>query len=625
MLRLISIVLIAVVTTQVVAEDPLPRADQLKSDRPRLLLRPKATPLAVSIEQLRGQAKDKAYDEMLGQLSGSKSAHGQAMVWLMTGKQDAADKAIARMRGYRVPEKADSFEVFFKLTEFGLAYDWLCGYEKFDAAARAQVRKAVAPLVAMGLKFSGDHVFHNYTWMSSGGVAVWGLATAGEDAASTAAYEQIRGRFERDLWPALRYLDGLPCEPMGYWTHYVYRPALVTVLAGQSAGETDVVRTIREKQGDWLARNLGALAYGTLPDLRFVPFGDLQSGANGGATRAVAGLLDAGVWAVGGRAGGEVSAAVALSKRIGEKRGLSAYDDDTAIFWFLYGRGARPAVKAAPESFVAGGAKGGHWIARQGGWAEDATVVGFRCADHYGDHNHWDQGGFFIYRRGLLAVDPPVYKTTRGPQQRTDLHNTLLIGGRPQRAVRGQTFGSVGRFEQNLKAGKRLETGDLFVGAGGTAAAGEFAQAYDVPALASCVRQIALVGRGTVVVVDRLTAKAGERVPDVQWLLQFPAAPASADGAWVATNGAGWIRCRSVLGDAGKAAGVEATEVGTHRLTLDYKGGTEVLLVHVIEVGDGKAPGAAGVVSARRKGGEIEVSVGGETVRFATSPFSRDP
>ncbi|HYE21041.1 MAG TPA: heparinase II/III family protein [Tepidisphaeraceae bacterium] len=622
MTRMIALIVTALVATYSGAQELLPRADQLKPDRPRVLLRPKATPLAISLEQLRGQAKDKAYAEMLGRLSRVNSAQAQAMVWLMTGKQDAADKAIARMRAYRVPEKADSFEVFFKLTEFGLAYDWLCGYEKFDAAARAEVRKAVGPLVGMGLKYSGDHVFHNYTWMSAGGVAMWGLATAGEDAASTAVYEQIRGRFERELWPALRYLDGLPCEPMGYWTHYVFRPALVTVLAGQSAGEADVVRTIREKQGDWLARNLGALAYGTLPDLRFVPFGDLQSGANGGATRAVAGLLDAGVWAMGGRAGAEVSAAQALSKRIAERRGLSAYDDDTAIFWFLYGRGARPEVKPAPEVFVAGGAKGGHWIARAGGWGDDATVVGFRCADHYGDHNHWDQGGFFIWRRGLLAVDPPVYKQTRGPQQRTDLHNTLLIGGQAQRAVRGQTFGSVGKFEQNLKAGKRLETGDLVVSPGpAMAAAGQFAQAYDVPALASCVRQVALVGSGTVVVVDRLTAGAGKRVPDVQWLLQFPAAPTSADGGWLATNGAGWIRCRAVLGDAGKAAAVDATEVGTQRLTLDYKGGgDEVCLVHVLEVGDGRAPaGGAQPVSARRADGGVEVTVGRAVYRFATA------
>lgn len=645
----IALALITLASPAFCAADLLPRADQLRADRPRILLRPTDTPLAISLRQLREMPRGKEFDELLGELRRSESAHCQALVWLLTGDKTAADKAVARMREYRFSGRVDSFHVWFRLTEFGCAYDWLHGYEAFDAAARKEVRANVTPLAEFGLKVAQDHVFHNYVWMSAGGIATWALATAGEDAACDAVYTRIRDRFERELWPTLEYLDGLPSEPMGYWAHYVFKSALMTVLAGQSASETDLVAAIREKHGNWLARNVNTLAYGTLPDLRFLPIGDLQGGPNGGVTQEMAGVIDAATWALSAnakdapRADAELAAVRALSRRIAEVRRTGRYKLDTIALYMLYSRvlpvnGAGPAARQqarppgaprqdaplSPPAFVAGGARGGHWIARHGGWGADATVVAFRCADHTGSHNHWDQGSFLIHRRGLLAVDPPVYRKTEGPQQRTEFHNTLLIGGKGQRPVRGQTFDTLAKFRQNLDAGKRLETGNLFTSPDAPyAAAGEFAQAYDCVELASCVRQVAFIEPGTLIVVDRLLAKPGKQVPDVQWLLHFPAAPVQADGAWVATNGAGWIRCRSVLGDTSAAAAVAATEMNTHRLSLSYKGGSEVVLAHVLDVGDGKAPaGTSAAVTARRANEEVVVTVGETVVRFSlASPY----
>ena len=79
---------------------------------------------------------------------------------------------------------------------------------------------------------------------------------------------------------------------------------------------------------------------------------------------------------------------------------------------------------------------------------DTATIVAFRCTNHFGDHHHYDQGSFLIWHNGLLAVDPPVYRKVRGPQQLTENHNTLLVGGRPQRPVRGQWFTTVEEFQK---------------------------------------------------------------------------------------------------------------------------------------------------------------------------------
>jgi len=127
-----------------------------------------------------------------------------------------------------------------------------------------------------------------------------------------------------------------------------------------------------------------------------------------------------------------------------------------------------------------------------------------------------------------LAVDPPVYQKVRGPQQPTEVHNTLLLGGQGQRPVCGQWFKTLEEFRNNLHGGRQLETGVILFWkeAGGWAAvAAEFAQAYSPGQIQSCVRQLLFVRPATVVVVDQLTAPTNQAVPEVQWLLQVPREP----------------------------------------------------------------------------------------------------
>ncbi|MFO8012148.1 MAG: heparinase II/III family protein, partial [Phycisphaerae bacterium] len=378
------------------------------------------------------------------------------------------------------------------------------------------------------------------------------------------------------------------------------------------------------------------LVHSTLPNLRYLPWGDLQGGPNGGLTHEMACVIDAAAWALHSGEG------VWLSHRLAAKRGLRRFYGDTAVFYMLYARrlDAEPAEPA--RSFFAGAAHGGHFIARSG-WGDGDTVVAFTCSDHFGDHHHYDQGSFIVYRHGLLAVDPPVYRKIRGPQQRTENHSTLLIDGKPQRPCRGQWFTTVEAFKQNLEGGRRLECGDILFhrDAGPWAAvAGRFGQAYDAPRLARLVRQFLFVRPGTVVVVDRLRAAEGAAVPPVTWLLQVPAEPET-DGLTVtATNGASWIRCRPVHPSAAPPK-VEATPVRTHRVAYAYPGGeadgpgeasadrpgdgagaATRPLVHVVEVGDGDpAASAPAPVSVRKDdGGVVSVTVGGRTFTFAGPP-----
>jgi len=604
------------------ARDIIPPRAEMKTDRPRILLRPTPCPYAISLDALRAIPRDADPDAMIAQLKGLSHAAAQAIVWRMTGDGAAADAAIAHLRSYSYPGNVDTFHTYFRLLELGLAYDWLHGHPGFGAGVRAEIRRRVNPLARQGIRDADDHMFHNYIWMSAGGVALWALATAGEDAQADEIFDTIRRRFNEGLFPAWRYLDGLPSEPMGYWALYVFSPGVLALLGAQSAFERDLVGEIAREDSGWLARHFENLVASTLPDLRYIPWGDLQGGPNGGVTHEMAGITDALTWALRSGAGAH------LSERIVRRRGLARFHGETGIFYLLYTRAlaARPVERTAPPaSFFAGAGHGGHFIARSG-WDDGATIASFTVTDHFGDHHHYDQGSFVIYRNGLLAVDPPVYRQVRGPQQRTDNHNTLLIGGEAQRPARGQWFRTIEEFRKNLDAGRKLESGDILFheDAGAWAgASGEFSRAYREGLVERCVRQILFVRPEIIIVVDRIEAPAGGEVPAVDWLLHVPAPPVVAGSEIRASNGKSWLRARPLL-DGTVEPVVERSDVNTHRVRYRHAGAARIrrTLVHLIDVGDGSLP--ADVLAARAVDGPdaVEVTVRGATYRFAAgAPF----
>ncbi len=614
--RLFVALFLALVACDVAcADDLIPAASRIKPDRPRLLLRPQATPYAISLDQLKSLPRDADFNRMLLQLKGQNHAAAQAMVWLLSGDDAAAQRAVEKMRAYRYPGNVDTFHIYLRLTELSLAYDWLYDYPGFTEQIKAEVRAHVAPLAEEGIRVSNDHMFHNYIWMSAGGVALWGMATAGEDRSCDAIWQRIRQRFNAGLFPTWRYLDGLPSEPMGYWSLYVFTPGALTILAAQSAYETDLVNTIRTQQDAWFDRHFENLIQSTLPSMRFISWGDLQSGPNGGVTHEMAGIVDAVTWALRSPQG------VWFSRWLREKRALARFHGETAIFSMLYTNQLPSESTAPPLSFLAGNEQSGHFIVRSS-WDDEATVVTFRSTDHFGDHHHYDQGSFMIYREGLLAVDPPVYQKTRGPQQKTEYHNTLLVDGQPQRGARGQWFKTIEEFKKNLQSGRKLETGDiLFSHDAGTwtTVAGQFAQAYDCEALESCVRQMLFVRPDKVIIVDRLRAANSQRLPQVQWLLQLPDKPRQDGEGFLSSNGKSWIRCREVL-PSSSTVRISATPMNTYCVAFTYPESAGITLVHMLEVGDESDMRDAIPIHARQVGTDLEFTVEGQQFRFAGHP-----
>jgi hypothetical protein len=108
-------------------------------------------------------------------------------------------------------------------------------------------------------------------------------------------------------------------------------------------------------------------------------------------------------------------------------------------------------------------------------------------------------------------------------------------------------------------------------------------------------------------------------LPEVQWLLQLPQAPKVQGGSVLASNGKSWLRCQAVL-PAGAAPVVDATPVNTHRVSFAYPGQDKMVLVHVLDVGDGPTAGPPPKLSAVQTARGIEATVNGQTFLFSGEP-----
>ncbi len=614
----------------------LPSGEKMRTDHPRILLRKNADPNAISIAQLKALKRDGDYEKGLEILKGRNNAASLAMLWLLTGDEGAAEKAIARLKAYDVAP-GSAFDVWFGLRELSLAYDWLFDHPKFTYDIKRHVRNRAFLLAEnWGVKEGDDHVFHNYTWMNNCGLAMWAMASYGDDPRAEKLLQVARFRLNQRMFPAMEHLNGMPGDAMGYWFIYCPSTCIWTLMAIQSAYGIDAMTLIKEKQNDWLTRQLESSIHGTLPNMRFIPWGDIQSGPDGGVTHEWAGPADAAAWGLKNANG------VIFKDWLAAKRGMNRYFGETAILYFLYSRQLSSNSVKPPLAMMAGEKNSGQAMMRSS-WEDDATVIGFRSTDYYQGHFHQDAGSFIVYRNGLLAVDAGRYTkytdSLRAPIVATSAHNSLLLGGEGQRLVKGQWYKDLDAFNRargDKRDDRRLEMGDMpfFTHAGEwTAVAGQFAQAYRPGVVNSCVRQLLYVRPNTLIVVDTLVPAHGQNLPEVRWMIHLPSNKLNAGRGFVETaNEKSWLRCRSLVSE-GKPVVEESlkTQLGSdpQKLTevsrADFVYGSQpgtLTLVHVIEVGDGQ-PGAPAKIKPRITADRVELALDGKTYSFSKkTPFT---
>jgi hypothetical protein len=278
-------------------------------------------------------------------------------------------------------------------------------------------------------------------------------------------------------------------------------------------------------------------------------------------------------------------------------------------------RRRRPCSSPAAAGQTADG--GGQAYFRTG-WTEADLLVAFRCTDHFGSRNHFDQGAFLICRNGPLVIDPAANTPGEDEPQSSEMHNTLRIDGKGQRPVKGQWSPTLEHFLDNRTEGLQLATGtvEAFKALGKTNyVIGDFTAAYDGLVAKRVRRALFFLPPDGVVVVDLV-----ETTRPVSFVLHVPQRPAIDREAatFTSSNGASGLTCRTLLP---AEVTIETSEqLAGHRVTVTpaaeegKPAASPVVLVHVLMTGPKADPPKLPECEAKMLSERLRIKVGPRTI-----------
>jgi Heparinase II/III-like protein len=357
----------------------------------------------------------------------SEDMEGWALSWLITGKDEFAERALAEMRSKHLASAGKPSRSWVDYARWSLAFDWLYNYRGFDKPLKDRVAGdlsagVTAMLATPDFADPGQMSYHNY--------ALRYLALAAFPAAAVEGYPSCdeRCRQWRDKIPAClaNILDitevvspeGSYHESMDYmritWASLVMLAELQRTTTG-----VDPVQHFS------VFRNVGdSYLYKLLPDGTPSREGDNEYP-----------VLDTRDTAVLGYAVHRFKDP--YSAWLLRQSGFFGKEWVVPVLQFLWDDPEvlprNPALAGETElprqRFFPGV---GHLVMRDG-WTPESTWIEFDCGPYFAKHQHLDQNQFTIYHRGYLAIDSGAdYTDTESPHylnyyRRTVAHNSVLV------------------------------------------------------------------------------------------------------------------------------------------------------------------------------------------------------
>ncbi|KAF0242426.1 MAG: heparinase [Planctomycetota bacterium] len=573
----------------------------------------------LSVDAARERARGKPWSDRLTDLK--ESTHGKALVWLLTGDEEAAKAAIADL-------KAASADDGYGLGELGpvlwlpLAHDWLRDWKGYSAADRKETAAKIAKTADACLEFlkgTGDSVWH-----TSAPRAWMGIALAGAALDNAAYLKFAREYFENVYSPAMAAIDGGAVAGMSYGVCEGFAPAAHALWALRSRGYDGFAYA--KAHGDWLAARLAYMAHAAAPDFTWQRWGDCVAGSRASLKEEARNVVDMLALGTGAAEGAW------LSKRIAARFTANAgYHACVLPDFFVFGR-AWPDDGAAPERFRLFGRDSIGQAYFRSGWEDDATAAFFKAGDYFDNHGHFDQGHFTIYRSGWLAQDSGTYGDFNAAHRmeyarKTVAHNTVVFGTDAdggQRIVNRQDFQDLADWQKKKRAQNfdGAEISGWHAAEGWAYVAANLAPGYDPKVVGAFVREIVWLEEGVLIVHDRTSSKAAPR-----WLLHSTPEPAIDGSAFTIATGVSKLEGRVLLpakprvARVGPGCLVDGKEIPPDK-TADYAvpgawrvevaGGVEFLVVLVVSNAKAETTEATIV----KDGDAVGVEVKGRRVVF---------
>ena len=383
-------------------------APKVRDERPRLVLRAQAWD-GPSVARLKGWMSRPEYQASIGKL-GSDGASG-ALRYLVLGDEAAGKKSVAWLKSLKHPDKAPdspSYEGEDRLYE-AAAYDWLRGHPDL---AKPEDRKGIIEYLEWWGEYFKHHnspgcvPFYCRNSCASLGLTAIALALQGDSPKAPAYLAHAYKDFTENIG-SIRQMEDGATGGANYGYIHQFGALAEETAAWRSATDWDAARWIKEKQSNWLERQMLWQIWATYPTGWFWKEGDVW---NGSGTKdkheytlpilAISDMYKNGY----GRTHFE---------NMVKRWGMDGCHDGWRFLWFYLFN--NPEVKSLPLDGLGRSdvfsPKLHAYVCMRDSWKDDATVIHFKCGDNVDHHGTWDTGKFTIFSQGAaLAIKNGYYK-----------------------------------------------------------------------------------------------------------------------------------------------------------------------------------------------------------------------
>ena len=557
------------------AEDP-----KVRAERPRIFWRAKAWD-GPSIEKVKEWMKTDEYKLREPKLRRDNAgAIAWAVLYMIEGDAAFGKKAVQRLKGFRIAGDSYSYQGI-EAQKCAALYDWLHDHPDLSAEERQAVAAHMeqwADRVVDYLKGGGETPFYSRLSGAIAGLTLVGLALHG-DSPKADAYVRVAHEFLTQKFGTIRQMEDGATGGGGYGYHHEFTDLGNLAAAWRSATDWDAAKWIQANQGDWLQRQLRFQIWMTYPNSSFVKDGDLWDGNAGDreqyrmAVDSVTGMYRSGF--------GRAWANDMVRRWPKSKWDNIPWDYHTEFVWefFVFND---PEVKPRPLSELGRAEvfspKLHGMVCWRDSWADDATIIHFKCGETVDHHGTYDQGKFMIFKHKPLAIKAGAYIEYLSKHHRyyksVWSSNVVLftgpneLGEQPKIDFDGTPSWAEWKARRDAVE-KRPPTGVLLA----TESNDAFARALgdlngSVPKGCEWKRELVFLGYKYLLVLDRVKASGNIQH---RWTLHTVNEPKVEGALVVVDNEPGRLLCRTLLPEK-----VKLTKVGGPGHECDYNGDNRV-------------------------------------------------
>jgi hypothetical protein len=350
---------------------------------------------------------------------------GSALSWLVSGRDDFAQKSLAAMHNSAPP--AAGSRAWLTYANWALAFDWMYEHPAFDEASKDRVAKqllqgAIVMASTPDLKHPEQASYHNYTTRFLG-LTAFALCAVAKHSPHDESVGELKNRAARAFQNILDVSDmvspmGSYHESMDYMRITYVPMAMLAELQRTTTGVDPALRfgTYRSIADTYLYKLLPDGTPAREGDNEYPILDDRDTAALGYAVNRFKDPYAAWLLRESGFAVREWALPV-----------LDFLWNDPDVRTrnpTLTDRGELPRYRYFP---------GVDQVVFRSGWDLNATRIEFDCGPYLAKHQHLDRNHFTIYHRGHLSIDSGAdYTDSESPHylnyyRRTVAHNTMLI------------------------------------------------------------------------------------------------------------------------------------------------------------------------------------------------------